>query len=308
MVLMGYINTNWQYQDGPNTSEVSASFGFAFSTGTPDRYQCGLLSGAPGSGALHTLGLNNTSNQYFLRAASNYDESVGTSESDAEGVWVVNKPDGDNVNLYYNGTLEASAQSTSVTALADRNFFLMVHGSTYTALQFRVAFWGGELTSGEVTTVTNAINTYLTAVDTYNSEYQTVITNAESNSYGLPSVNTQLASVKLIDNLKSDGIWDKIDQLLVLCTDGDSDFSLIDWKSPGTNNASTIGSPSFTSLDGWSTDRSGSSADDAINSNWNPTDDGDQYTLSSATIGMDFVGSKSGAGFYAGTNPNPGTN
>ena len=131
-------------------------------------------------------------------------------------------------------------------------------------------------------------------------EYQAVLNYAISQSYSTPSLPVQSAQNDLINQLISIGAWASIDQFFCFVGDGDSNFSLINWKNPGTNNGSTIGSPTYTSNDGWNTN----ATTDAINSNYNPSTDASQLSTNNGTIGV-WIEPNPGSEFYFGANASP---
>ena len=134
--------------------------------------------------------------------------------------------------------------------------------------------------------------------------YADILTYASSLGYGLPSNTVQTAGNNLVNALQTAEIWDSLDQFFVFATDGDSNFSLINWKTPGTNNAATIGTPVFTSMAGWSTDAT-ISDDQVLNLNYNPTDDAVNWKQDFASFGFEHTGSATANGFHFGANPNP---
>jgi len=136
------------------------------------------------------------------------------------------------------------------------------------------------------------------------AEYDAIITHAQGQGHTLPSSSVQNAGAKFIDSLIASTVWDSLDQLLVLVTDGDSDFSLINWKDPGTNNGDTIGAPVFTSLGGWNA-TGGTS--DVINLQYNPADDATNWALTQSSVGVYLTGTLDNNSFVFGTNDAPTT-
>ena len=76
--------------------------------------------------------------------------------------------------------------------------------------------------------------------------------------------------------------WDSIDAMWVFAQESNGDGeALLEWKSGGvSNNATNVDATAFTSLEGFT----GDGASDYINLNWNPTDDGSQYTQNDACM------------------------
>ena len=64
-------------------------------------------------------------------------------------------------------------------------------------------------------------------------EYQAILNYATGQGYTLPSQAIQDKGNVLVAALLDDGIWDNLDVFYAFNTDGDADFALINWKSPG---------------------------------------------------------------------------
>lgn len=67
-------------------------------------------------------------------------------------------------------------------------------------------------------------------------------------------------------SLKSTGVWSKLDALYLFAA-ADSQAALINWKNPGTFNATTANGPTFTADRGYT----GNGTDSYVDSNFNPT-------------------------------------
>jgi hypothetical protein len=130
-------------------------------------------------------------------------------------------------------------------------------------------------------------------------EYQAVLDQATAQSNSVPSLSMQTAQNTLINELVASGAWPLFEQFFCLVADGDSDFSLINWKTPGTLDGSTLGTPIYTSMQGWSADET----TDAINTNFVPSD-GAMFVNNSATVGM-YIEDMGGSQFYFGSNVSP---
>ena len=64
----------------------------------------------------------------------------------------------------------------------------------------------------------------------FDSDYQAVLNYATAQGDTLPSSSQQVIGNTLVLTLKNLGVWDKLGSLVMFATDGDSSFSLIDWK------------------------------------------------------------------------------
>lgn len=110
----------------------------------------------------------------------------------------------------------------------------------------------------------------------YEPETETVLA-ALTGTY---DVDRQDAINALISALKTAGVWSTYD---VLCIAGlNSTDSLINWKNPGTFNSSLVNAPTFTADRGFA----GNGSSSYINTNFNPSTAGGNYSLNSAHLGL----------------------
>lgn len=142
----------------------------------------------------------------------------------------------------------------------------------------------------------------------YAAETQAVIDYANGQGYALPSANTLTQLDTLIGALKTSGIWAKIDVLYILATDGDRNFAKINIKTPGTHNCTEIGTPTFTSKQGFT-----GSTGNALNTNYNSLTDGAASRLNQSlftwvystpalnTANQNSIGSSSAVTSFGGT-------
>ena len=110
----------------------------------------------------------------------------------------------------------------------------------------------------------------------FDSDYQAVLDYATTQGYTLPSAGQQILQNQLVLDLKTGGIWSKLDTFAVFATDGSSNFALIDWKRLTTYTA--VNSPTFTSNGGFA----GNGLTSYISTNFNPATSGVNYTLNNA--------------------------
>lgn len=107
----------------------------------------------------------------------------------------------------------------------------------------------------------------------FDADYQAVLDYATTQTYTLPSESQQALQNQLVVDLKSAGVWSKLDTFYVFATDGDSDFASINWKDPNSFEITEVNSPTFTTNLGYSSD--GVSAH--LNTNFNLSTDGTNY-------------------------------
>jgi hypothetical protein len=111
----------------------------------------------------------------------------------------------------------------------------------------------------------------------FDADYQAVLDYATTQGYTLPSAGQQTLQNQLVVDLKAGGIWNKLDTFGVFATDGSSDFALIDWKRLSQYTA--VNSPAFTTNVGFS----GNGTSAYVNTNFNPSTSGVNYTLNNAS-------------------------
>lgn len=115
----------------------------------------------------------------------------------------------------------------------------------------------------------------------FDADYQAILDYATSQSYTLPSSGDQILQNQLILDLKAAGIWVKLDVFYVFATDGGSNYSLLNWKAPGSFTATLSGTPpTFTSNSGWA----GNGFSSFLDINWIPATHGVQYTQNDAAL------------------------
>lgn len=109
-----------------------------------------------------------------------------------------------------------------------------------------------------------------------NPTYQAVLDYATTEGYTLPSVSQQSLQNKLIVDLKEANIWDKLDALYIMATDGDSDFACINYVEQNNFNLIKLNSVVFQTNEGFKGDGASASLNTSINlgvntSNFNVT-------------------------------------
>jgi hypothetical protein len=130
----------------------------------------------------------------------------------------------------------------------------------------------------------------------YDVDYQAVLNYATTQGYTKPSGSQQLLQNQLVIDLKSAGIWSKLDTFAVFATDGNSDFALIDWIRLSQYTA--VNSPTFTTNGGFT----GNLTSSYIDTNYNPSTSGVNYTLNNA--GRFFWIDNRSGGVLEGTDTN----
>lgn len=133
----------------------------------------------------------------------------------------------------------------------------------------------------------------VSSISGFDADYQAILNYATSLGYTLPSSGQRVKQNKLLVDLKTAGIWSKLDTFGLFATDAGSNFALIDWKRLTTYTA--VNSPTFTSNGGFT----GNGTSSYIDTNYNPATQNINYTLNNA--GRFFwVDNRTGTGWEGG--------
>ncbi len=85
----------------------------------------------------------------------------------------------------------------------------------------------------------------------FDSDYQAVLSRSAALGYTAPSAAQQTLQNTLVTDLKTVGVWDKLDLFYVFATDGDSDYATLNWKTPSSFQLTKTNSPTFTTNEGF---------------------------------------------------------
>ena len=113
-------------------------------------------------------------------------------------------------------------------------------------------------------------------------DYNALLSYAQTQGYAIPSVSQRTLQETLIRDLKTAGVWDKLDVFYVFATDGDSDYATLNWKDPNNHQVSKVNSPVFTADSGFA----GDGLSSYLDTNYNPSTNGVKYTLDNASISI----------------------
>ena len=107
------------------------------------------------------------------------------------------------------------------------------------------------------------MSTYLNISDkiklnsfTPDPDYDALKVYAAAQGYSLPSAGQQILQENLVKDLKTAGVWDKLDVFYVFATDGDSDYATLNYASPSNFQLLKVNSPTFTTNQGFAGDAS----------------------------------------------------
>jgi len=133
------------------------------------------------------------------------------------------------------------------------------------------------------------MSTYLNISDkiklnsfTPDPDYAALTSYAITQGYSLPSASQQTLQEQLVTDLKTAGVWDKLDVFYVFATDGDSDYATLNWKAPSSHQVTKVNSPTFTADIGFR----GNASSSYLNTNYTPSTDAINYQLNNASIFM----------------------
>jgi hypothetical protein len=112
----------------------------------------------------------------------------------------------------------------------------------------------------------------------FDADYQAILSYAITQGYTLPSDTQKLKQNQLVLDLKTVGIWNKLDSFANFANDGSSNFALIDWKRLSLFTA--VNSPTFIPNVGFK----GNGISSYINMNISPAGN-TKYLLGNSSIG-----------------------
>lgn len=113
----------------------------------------------------------------------------------------------------------------------------------------------------------------------YDADFYAIVEYAVANSITAPSTTQQQWLSKMVADLKTNSMWTIFDRFWTFAQDGSSNFARLDWKNPSTtgNQVTLVNTPTWTSNKGYS-----GTGTAYIDTNFNPTTNGSQYTLNNA--------------------------
>ena len=111
------------------------------------------------------------------------------------------------------------------------------------------------------------------------ADYQAVLDRASTLGYTAPSAAQQELQNAFVEDLKTAGVWSKLDLLYVFATDGDSDYATLNWKAPSSFQLTKTNSPTFTTNEGFA--QSGTAY---LDTNFQLNTDGTNYTQDDAGV------------------------
>jgi hypothetical protein len=113
------------------------------------------------------------------------------------------------------------------------------------------------------------------------ADYQAILDRSTALGYTAPSPAQQTLQNTLVTDLKTAGVWDKLDLFYVFATDGDGDYATLNWKTPASFQATKVNSPTFTTNGGFAGDGTSS----YLGTNYTPNTDAVNVTSTSMSAG-----------------------
>ena len=117
----------------------------------------------------------------------------------------------------------------------------------------------------------------------FDADYQAVLDRSTALGYTAPSAAQQTLQNTLVEDLKTAGVWSKLDVFYVFATDGDSNYATLNWKAPSNFQLTKTNSPTFTANEGFA--QSGTAY---LDTNFELSTDAVQYTQDDAGVFVAF--------------------
>jgi hypothetical protein len=153
---------------------------------------------------------------------------------------------------YRNGALVSNHAIASVALYSTNRAFLQTNASYWTG-QAAAGVIGGGLTSTEQLALYNALNAYIASTRIF----------AAFTTPPTPARQTLIQNA--VASLMTAGVWDKLDALYMFAA-ADAQAAKVNWKNPGTYNASEVLAPTFTADQGFT-----GASTKYLDSGFNPT-------------------------------------
>jgi predicted secreted protein len=204
-----------------------------------------------------------TGNQTFLRLNQG-STNVTVASADATGFWTIDRSASNLTTAYKNGA-SIGTDATVATTLASNNMTFLKGGNTFWTGQVAAGGFGQTLNSTEQAALYNALNAYIASIRIFNA-FTTP-----------PSAARQALIQTCVGSLISAGVWTKLDALHVTAA-ADSQAALVNWKQPGTFNATTVNAPTFTTDLGFT----GNGTTSYVDSGFNPVTAAGNFAQNSA--------------------------
>ena len=125
----------------------------------------------------------------------------------------------------------------------------LITGATNNTYVLALADVGFDITCRVAATDTDGTSAYVSssnAIFLFDADYKAVLDRGTALSYNLPTLAQQKLQNTLLMNMKTDGVWAKLDVFYNFANNGSAGFGTINWKNPNTNLATAQNGPPFT--------------------------------------------------------------
>src|SRR5262245_24255328 len=227
-----YVQDSAQWSVWSRTSGTTSSSGNGINTTTNNT----------------AINLRNGSDQATARANNNAATITVSSVTDGSGFYTVSRTASNLTTLYKTGAALGSSATASGAFTSGTVGRVGEFGGGFAAREWASCAAGSGLTGAEAALFNAAVTNYMVAVGAASFETET---NTLAAAFTTPPTATRKALINAcIKSLKDAGVWSKLDAFYVFAA-ADSQAAKINWKNPGTYNASEVSSPSFTADSGY---------------------------------------------------------
>lgn len=121
----------------------------------------------------------------------------------------------------------------------------LITGATNNTYVLVLADVGFDITCQVAATDTDGTSAYVSsnAIFLFDADYRAVLNRATELSYTLPTLAQQKLQNKLLMDMKTDGVWEKLDVFYNFANNGGASFGTLNWKSPTIRQCTFLPSP-----------------------------------------------------------------
>ena len=124
----------------------------------------------------------------------------------------------------------------------------LITGATNNTYVLALADVGFDITCRVAATDTDGTSAYVSssnAIFLFDADYKAVLDKATALLYNLPLLPQRKLQNTLLMNMKSSGVWAKLDVFYNFANNGGASFGTINWKNPNANLATLENAPAF---------------------------------------------------------------
>ena len=144
----------------------------------------------------------------------------------------------------------------------------LITGATNSTYVLVLADVGFDITCRVAATDTDGTSAYVSsnAIFLFDVDYKAVLDRGTALSYTLPTLAQQKLQNTLLMNMKTNGVWAKLDVFYNFANDGSSGFGTLNWKAPTLRQCTFVSTPNFITNQGLQ-----GTGTSYISTNFNPT-------------------------------------